>query len=226
MIFETQLAMESHIRLMIVDDHEIFRAGLKMALSKLKYIQIVGEAGNGKEFLDLLRTTPVDIVLLDIQMPLLNGIDAAREALSLHPELKIIALTMFNDESYIQSMMDVGAKGFLIKNINKDTLDKAIQMVNMGGNYYSEELFNFFTRKVTHEEKPHRVEIQLTNREREVLQFLAEGLSNKEIADKMYLSERTVVGHKTNILAKTGCKNTVNLLAFAIKNDLIKLSGA
>lgn len=218
--------MENQIRLIIVDDHEIFRAGLKMALSKLKYIQIVGEAGNGREFLDLIKTIKPDIVLMDIQMPLLNGIDAAREALKLYPDLKIIALTMFNEESYIQSMMDVGAKGFLIKNINKDTLDKAIQMVNLGGNYYSEELFNFFTRKVVHEEKSAKPEIQLTNREKEVLQYLAEGLSNKEIADKMYVSERTIVGHKTNILAKTGCKNTVNLLAFAIKNDLIRLEGA
>jgi len=218
--------MENQIRLIIVDDHEIFRAGLKMALSKLKYIQIVGEAGNGREFLELIKNNRPDIVLMDIQMPLLNGIDASREALKQYPDLKIIALTMFNDESYIQSMMDVGAKGFLIKNINKDTLDKAIQMVNLGGNYYSEELFNFFTRRVVHEDKSAKPEIQLTNREKEVLQFLAEGLSNKEIADKMYVSERTIVGHKTNILAKTGCKNTVNLLAFAIKNDLIKLEGA
>lgn len=215
--------MESQISIFIVDDHEIFRAGLKMALSKLKYIQISGEAGNGKEFLQALPNTPVDIVLMDIEMPLLNGIDATKEALRLKPDLKIIGLTMFNDEHYIQSMMDAGAKGFLIKNINKDTLDKAIQMVNMGGSYYSEELFNFFTRKVTHEEKSHKIDIQLTNREKEVLQFLAEGLSNKEIADKMFVSERTIVGHKTNILAKTGCKNTVNLLAFAIKNELIKI---
>lgn len=215
--------MENQISIFIVDDHEIFRAGLKMALSKLKYIQISGEAGNGKEFLQALPNTPVDIVLMDIEMPLVNGIDATREALRIKPDLKIIGLTMFNDEHYIQSMMDAGAKGFLIKNINKDTLDKAIQMVNMGGSYYSEELFNFFTRRVTHEDKTQKVDLQLTNREKEVLQFLAEGLSNKEIADKMFVSERTIVGHKTNILAKTGCKNTVNLLAYAIKNELIKI---
>lgn len=215
--------MENQIRIFLVDDHEIFRAGIKMALSKLKYIQICGEAGNGKEFLQILPNIQVDIVLMDIEMPLVNGIDATKEALKLRPELKIIGLTMFNDEHYIQSMIDAGAKGFLIKNINKDTLDKAIQMVNMGGSYYSEELFNFFTRKVTHDEKSSRVDIQLTNREKEVLQFLAEGLSNKQIADKMFVSERTIVGHKSNILAKTGCKNTVSLLAFAIRNELIKI---
>lgn len=130
---------------------------------------------------------------------------------------------MFNDEDYIQSMMDAGAKGFLIKNINKDTLDKAIQMVAMGGNYYSEELFDFFTRRMSKEEKSIKAELHLTNREKEILQLLVEGLSNKEIADRLFVSERTIVGHKTNLLAKTNCRNTVNLLAFAIKNGLVEI---
>lgn len=214
--------MDKLIKIFIVDDHEIFRNGLKMVLNKLKYISIVAEASNGQDFLDQLPTVDVDIVLLDIEMPIMNGIDAAKLAIKQKPNLKIIALTMFNDEDYIQSMMDAGAKGFLIKNINKDTLDKAIQMVAMGGNYYSEELFNFFTQRMSKKEEP-KFDIQFTNREKEILQLLVEGLSNKEIADRLFVSERTIVGHKTNLLAKTNCKNTVSLLAFAIKNKLVEI---
>ncbi|MCF8371592.1 MAG: response regulator transcription factor [Bacteroidales bacterium] len=215
--------MDKLIKIIIVDDHEIFRNGLKMVLNKLKYVSVVGEASNGQEFLDLIRTCPTDLVLLDIEMPIMNGIDATKIALKEQPGLRIIALTMFNDEDYIQSMMDAGAKGFLIKNINKDTLDKAIQMVAMGGNYYSEELFDFFTRKVSKDEDSHANDLHLTTREKEILQLLVEGLSNKEIADRLFVSERTIVGHKTNLLSKTGCKNTVNLLAYSIKNKLVEI---
>lgn len=214
--------MDRIIKIVIVDDHEIFRSGLKMVLGKLNYIKVVGEASNGQEFLDLLRITPMDIVLMDIEMPIMNGIDATQIALKEKPDLKIISLTMFTEDDYIQSMMDAGVKGFLVKNINKDTLDKAISTVAGGGSYYSEELFNFFTRKINPtEEKKHCPDVQFTAREKEILQLLSEGLSNKEIADVLYVSERTVVGHKSNMLAKTGCKSAISLLAYALRNKLI-----
>ena len=111
--------MKEKMKILIVDDHEIFRNGLKMVLGRLSYAELCGEAQNGQEFLDMLDTLTPDIVLLDIEMPVLNGIDAAKIALEKHPNLKIIALTMFSDDEYIQSMIDVGAKGFLMKNINK-----------------------------------------------------------------------------------------------------------
>ncbi|MBN2683286.1 MAG: response regulator transcription factor [Bacteroidales bacterium] len=206
---------------MIVDDHEIFRNGLKMVLGKLKHIRVIAEASNGKEFLDILNDHKPDIVLLDIEMPVLNGIDAAEQALKMYPNLKIVALTMFNEDDYIQSMIDVGVKGFLIKNINKETLDKAIQTVMNGGNYYSEELFDYFTKQISREEKVVKEDIGLTRREKEILQLLCEGLSNKEIADILFVSERTIVGHKTNLLSKTGCKNTLSLMSYAIKKKLV-----
>lgn len=209
------------IKIIIVDDHEIFRNGLKMVLGKLKHIEIVGEASDGQEFMDIIRTTPCDVVLMDIEMPKMNGIDATKHAIKELPELKIVALTMFNDDDYIQSMMDAGVRGFLIKNVGKETLDKAIQTVFKGGTFYSEELFNFFTKKFSAPQKPEEPAISFTAREKEILQLLAEGLSNKEIADVLYISERTVVGHKSNLLAKTGCKSAISLLAFAIKNKLV-----
>jgi len=214
--------MNSIVKIIIVDDHEIFRNGLKMVLGKLDYVDVVGEAANGQEFLDLIRKTTCDIVLMDIEMPIMSGIDATRIALKENPSLKVISLTMFTDDDYVQSMMDTGVKGFLVKNINKETLHKAITTVASGGNYYSEELFNFFTRKLNpkHENKNDNT-IHFTAREKEILQLLSEGLSNKEIAEILYISERTVVGHKSNMLAKTGCKSAISLLAYALRNKLI-----
>jgi DNA-binding NarL/FixJ family response regulator len=214
--------MKNIVKIIIVDDHEIFRSGLKMVLGKLDYVKVVGEAANGQDFLDLIRKTSCDIVLMDIEMPIMSGIDATKIALKEIPTLKVISLTMFTEDDYVQSMMDAGVKGFLVKNINKETLHKAITAVAGGGNYYSEELFNFFTRKLNPKEGDKNVsDVQFTSREKEILQLLSEGLSNKEIAEVLYVSERTVVGHKSNMLAKTGCKSAISLLAYALRHKLI-----
>lgn len=191
-------------------------------MGKIDTAMVVGEAGDGEEFLQLLRSTPADVVLMDVEMPKLNGIDATRQALKEYPHLKIIALTMFAEDQYIQSMLDVGARGFLIKNIKKEALETALRTVHQGGNYYSEELFSFFTKQVVKDEE-REMEIKFTKREKEVLQLLAEGLSNKEIADILFVSERTIIGHKTNLLSKTGCKSTVSLLSYAIKNKIVRI---
>ncbi len=210
------------IKIMIVDDHEIFRNGLKTIINNIEDANVVAEAGNGKEFLDIIEDADVDIVFMDIEMPVMNGIEATQNALGKNPDLKIVALTMFNEDDYIQSMIDLGVMGFLIKNITKDILDEAIHTVYQNKNYYSHELFDFFTRQVSKDEKKSSEEsIQLTKREKEILQLLTEGLSNKEIADMLFVSERTVIGHKTNLLSKTGCKNTIGLLSYAIKNKLV-----
>ncbi|MFO7614942.1 MAG: response regulator transcription factor [Bacteroidales bacterium] len=215
--------MEQKLNIIIVDDHEFFRNGLKMVINRLKYAKVVGEATNGKEFLELLRQKEPDIVLIDIQMPQMNGIEATRQALEEYPDLKIVALTMFDDEEYIQSMIDAGAKGFLLKNITREVLDQALQAVQSGKNYYSPELWEFFTRKVAREPRQDEEEIQLTRREKEILQLICDGLSNKEIADRLFISERTVIGHKSNLLAKTNTKSSVGLLSYAIKNKLVEI---
>jgi DNA-binding NarL/FixJ family response regulator len=214
--------MNNAIRVIVVDDHEIFRNGLKMVIGKIPAARIVGEAANGRDFLELIKSTPADIVLMDVEMPFVNGIDATKMVLEDFPDLKIIALTMFNEDQYIQSMLDVGAKGFLIKNIKKDALENALEAVNNGGNYYSEELFRFFTKQMVQNDTP-QATIKLTKREKEILQLLAEGLNNKEISDILFISERTVVGHKSNLFAKTGCKSTVSLLSYAIRNKIVVL---
>jgi len=211
------------INIIIVDDHEIFRNGLKMVINRLKFAKVVGEAGNGMEFIDLIQTVSADVVLMDIEMPVMNGIDATQLILKEQPQLKIIALTMFNEPNYIQSMIDAGVKGFLLKNIKKDTLSKAITTINNGGNYYSEELFEYFTKQLSTPSNSKTDIVEFTRREKEILQLMSKGLSNKEIANKLFISERTVVGHKTNMLSKTGCKSSLGILTYAIKNKLIEI---
>ena len=210
------------IRVIIVDDHEIFRNGLQMVINKLGYAKVIAEASNGLELLEILETKETDLIFMDIEMPIMNGIEATRKTLEKYPETKIIALTMYKEDAYIQSMIDAGVKGFLIKNIRKDILDRAIQAVYNGKTYYSEELWDYFTKSVLREEKQ-SIHSNITKREFEVLELLSEGLSNKEIADRLFISERTVVGHKSNLMSKTNTKNTVSLLAYAIRNGLIDL---
>jgi DNA-binding NarL/FixJ family response regulator len=216
--------MENLVTIMIVDDHEIFRKGLAMVINKMKNIKVVAEASNGQEFLDILEKTKVDLVFMDIQMPVMNGIEATKAALQKYPDLKIVALSMFGEEEYLQNMVDAGVRGFLLKNISKEDLSRAIQLISEGKNYYSEELLSFFTKKymapAKQQENP---EINLTKRELEILQLIAEGFTDAEIADKLFISQRTVNGHRASLIAKTGSRNTVNLLTYAIKNGLVEM---
>ncbi len=213
--------MDPVIRIIIVDDHEIFRSGLKMVINRLGYAKVVAEAADGAEFLELIDQEETDLVLMDIEMPIMNGIEATKKALQKQPDLKIIALTMFKEDAYIQSMIEAGVKGFLIKNIRKEVLDRALQAVYNGKTYYSEELWDYFTKAVSKEEKTLQTDVHLTPRELEVLALLSEGLSNKEIADRLFVSERTIVGHKSNLMSKTNCKNSVSLISWAMKNKMI-----
>lgn len=214
--------MEPTIRVIIVDDHMIFRQGLSRVIDKLKNVKVVAEASNGNEFLEIIKTTPCDIVFMDIEMPQMNGIMATQAALQLYPTLKIIALSMFGEEEYLQQMIDAGAFGFLLKNITREGLDRAIRAVYDGNNYYSEELLAFFTKKFINSGKQED-ELKLTRREVEVLQLIAIGLNDQEIADKLFISQRTVNGHRSNLISKTGSRNTVNLLVYAIKNKLVEI---
>ncbi|MFH0866621.1 MAG: response regulator transcription factor [Bacteroidota bacterium] len=215
--------MEANLRVMIVDDHEIFRKGLAMVINKAKNAKVIAEAGNGQEFLDIIEKEKVDLVFMDIEMPVMNGIEATRTALQKYPEMKIVALSMFGEEEYLQQMVDAGVKGFLLKNIGKEDLYRAMQLISEGKNYFSEELLLFFTRKYIQPPKQETSDINLTKRELEILQLIAEGFTDSEIADKLFISQRTVNGHRASLIAKTGSRNTVNLLTYAIRNGLVQM---
>ncbi|OFX90095.1 MAG: hypothetical protein A2W99_17375 [Bacteroidetes bacterium GWF2_33_16] len=215
--------MAEKIRVIIVDDHEIFRNGLQTILNRMENIQLCGIAANGLDAIELIKSKDVDVILMDIKMPVVDGIEATKRIIALKPDLKIIALSMFGDEEYLQQMILAGARGFLLKNVTRKVLCHAIELVFNGGNYYSEELLGFFTKKYIQEIQPENDDLQITKRELEVIQLVAEGLSNQEIADKLFISKRTVDGHKNNLIVKTGSKNMVDLLVYAIKNGLIKI---
>jgi DNA-binding NarL/FixJ family response regulator len=213
------------IKIYLVDDHALFREGLKFLLSGLDFIEEIFEAENGEQFISGLKANPADIALLDIEMPVMNGTEAARRALEIFPELKIIALSMYSEENYYASMIDVGASGFLLKNSKFSEVKKAISDVWEGRSYFSPEIVKSVITRFASEKGRSTIteEIDITNREIEILEFICKGLSNAEIAEKLSISKRTVDKHRENLLLKTGSKNTASLVIFAIKQGYFEI---
>ncbi len=208
------------LKIIVVDDHEFFRRGISMTINSFEYARVVGEATNGRDFLEMLETKTADIVLMDINMSPVNGIEATEKALEKFPDLSVIALTMYDDEEHLQSMIDAGAKGFMLKNIHTADLDRALKLVADGKNFYSEELLTYFTKRFSGKNDKEDSS-QLTNRELEILQCVARGLSSKEIAEYFNISIKTVNNHRANISSKTNTHNTAKLIAYALKHNLI-----
>ncbi|NOX86600.1 MAG: response regulator transcription factor [Chlorobi bacterium] len=211
------------IRVFIVDDHEIFRNGLKLVFSRCKDFEVVNEAGSGEEFLEKMNACDFDVVLMDIKMQGMNGIEAAANAIERNPGIKILVLSTFGEEEFLHQIINAGARGFLLKNVDKETLFNAIRLVHNDQNYFSPELLPFFTNKFLEKQETDDTEALLTRRELEILQLIAEGFSNAEIAEKLFISIRTVDTHKNNLISKTGSKNVVSLLIYAIKNKIINI---
>ncbi|MDD2636509.1 MAG: response regulator transcription factor [Bacteroidales bacterium] len=209
--------------LMIVDDHALFRNGLKLLLNSFDKFKVVAEAATGIEFLNTLELIPVDIVLLDIEMPEMNGITAAQEALKRFPDLKIITLSMYGDENYYYKMVDAGVVGFLLKDSDIDEVQAALCAVVEGRNYFSQELLQNLISQLTHSNDQQNNLADLTERETEIVNLICQGLSNIEIGEKLFLSKRTVEKHRANILEKTQCRNTASLVMYAIKNRIVKI---
>ncbi len=208
-------------KVILVDDHALFRGGLRGLLERFANVEVVGEASDGDEFLAMLEDESLvaDIVFMDISMERVSGDEATRRALVLRPELKIITLSMFGDEEYYSRMVRAGARGFLLKNSDIGEVIEAIETVYAGGDYFSNELFESL-RSTIHTSGVVAEEV-LSARENEILVGVCRGLSNQEIADWLYISKRTVDKHRANIMEKTGCRNTANLVVYAIKNQLV-----
>ncbi|MFV0365507.1 MAG: response regulator [Mangrovibacterium sp.] len=211
-------------KVILVDDHTLFRNGLRILLDASGEYEVIAEASNGQEFLNLLTKELPDVVLLDIEMPVMDGIAAATKAIEKYPELKIITLSMYGEEYYYYGMVDAGVNGFLLKNSDITEVIQAIDAVCSGSNYFSSELLDNLVMNLR--TKPtHHVEDQdlLSSREIEILILICKGLSNQEIADELFISKRTVDKHRANILDKSMCKNTAQLVVFAIKNKLVEV---
>jgi len=206
------------IRLFLVDDHQLFRNGLKYILNERKDMEVTGEASNGKEFLDLLDFIKPDVVLMDIGMPVMDGIEATRRALENFPQLKILVLSMYDESEYYNSMIELGVKGFVLKDMDNDELYDAIRKVNAGGTHFSQELLLSIIKKKTPENK-----ILFTRREKEILDLICKGYSNQQISDKLIISQRTVERHRANLLTKTDSRNSISLVVYAIKNRLVSI---
>jgi len=208
---------------MIVEDHPIFREGLKKVLEGIAGVQLAGVAENGLAFLELLKKQVPDIVLMDIKMPVMDGIEATRKALEKHPQLGIIILSSTGEEEYLYNLIVLGIQGYLLKNTSMVNLERAISMVSAGQQYFSAELNGKLAKRL---KQYSSVEIpQFTKKEYEVLVHLSTGMTTEEIADAMHISKRTVEGYRAKLLQKTNSSNTINLVIFALRNKLIILDG-
>jgi len=208
------------LKIILVDDHTLFREGIKTMLVGEGIAEIIAEAGDGKKFIELLPQHSPDLVLMDISMPEMDGIEAAKKALEINPDLKILTLSSFGDEKYYSIMIEAGVKGFLMKNCSIAELEQAIVEVASGGTWFSNELL----RKVIASMNKVKVkEHDFSDREIEILKDVCNGLTNEQIADKINLSYDTVRWHRSNLLTKTSCSNTASLVMYAIKNKIIEI---
>jgi len=206
------------IKIAIVDDHQILRAGLKVLLQCIDNTDIVIEASNGKEFIEQLEVTTPDLVIIDINMPVMNGAEAVKIARKKIPNLKIIVLSMNREEHFFKTMNDLGVDGYIIKESDYEELEHAIETVLKGVKYFSQELLLSMVNN-----KPTHMKINLSDREQEVLNYMCKGLSANEIADKLFISPRTVEKYRSDLLLRTESANSISLVVFAIKNGLVTL---
>jgi DNA-binding NarL/FixJ family response regulator len=202
----------------IADDHTLFRNGLKLILEDIENIEVIADVANGKELIEVTPVLKPDLIIMDINMPQVNGIEASRMLLQEFPDLKILVVSMYSDEQYYNSVIENGVKGFILKDADNSELRLAVNTILNGKTYFSQELLLKLIRN--HQTNS---QISISSREREILSLLYQGLSSAEIAEKLFLSERTVENHRANLLDKTGCRNSLSLIIYALKNNLLPL---
>jgi DNA-binding NarL/FixJ family response regulator len=208
------------IKIAIVDDHDLFREGIRLVLGQIENFEVIFDSSNGNSFIDFLQNTVPDVVLMDINMPVIDGIETTRKAIALCPSLNVIALTMFSDTTHYTQMINAGIKGFILKKSNKFELLQAITTVDSGGNYFSQEILQKLAfQSVNFSADSNR----LTQRELEVLNFVCKGATSQEISDKLFISVKTVEVHRTNIFRKSYVKNSSELIVWAIKNNYFSI---
>jgi len=214
------------IKVLVVDDHTIVRHGIYALLGLMQDIELVGEAINGREALDKVRKLMPDIVLMDIAMPLMDGMEATRRICKEFPGMKVIALTQYDDRAFVFPIIEAGARGFISKTAASSELATAIRSVYRGDSYLSPSVARVFVEGYQHgidsgvNNDPYKL---LTSREREILKLLAEGLTTQEIANMLTLSSKTIDRHKTNLMAKLDIHNRADLIKYALRKGIITI---
>lgn len=207
----------NRINVLLTDDHQLIIDGLKSLLKNQEDINVSGEANNGREALRILSLLPINVVLMDIDMPVMNGIDTLKEVKKQYPDVKIIILSMHNEAGMIKSLIDLGANGYLLKSCSQDEVLNAIRKVVAGQSCFSSDV----TMALLSSAHPAQKTEMLTGRETEILRMIAAGFSNKETGEKLFISHRTVDTHRTNLMKKLGVSNIAGLISYAIKNGII-----
>ncbi len=212
------------INLLIADDHQIIIDGIKLMLGEQPDIHFVGEAKNGAEVLEILKEKPVDVILLDIEMPVLNGIETCKRIKESYPNTKVLAMSMYQEASMIKVMLEKGASGYLLKNEGQEEVLKAIRRVHEGHEYYSGDVLQTVMRSLsgkptTQEKKPFVP--SLTRREKQVLQLIVDEYTTAEIANKLFIGFGTVETHRRNLLMKLDARNTAGLVRMALEYKLL-----
>ncbi len=220
--------MHCNTKIIIVDDHLLFREGIKLLIEKEGMAEVIAEAENGQVFLDLLQNLSPDLVLMDIEMPVMGGLEACLKAKEMKPDIKILVLTMLNENDHYTEMINAGAMGFIVKSSGKKELEKAIKTVLGGESYFSNEVLRQIIlnlgKKQTISYNFSCNQIEFSQRELEILHYFCEGLTATEIADKLFRSIKTIEAHRSKLLEKTNSKNTINLVLYAIKNKLVEIN--
>lgn len=215
------------IKIILADDHEIFRDGFKAMLKKQPSVELIGEAADGEELVELTRQSQPDVVVTDIKMPKMDGLQATKIIATEFPHIGIIALSMIDEENLIIDMMEAGAKGYLLKNAHKKEIIEAIKVVNNGNIYYCDGTSAKLTRMIAQSDRisftKRSPRPELSQKEIDVIQFICEEMTNKEIADRLHLSIRTIEGYRDRIQEKIGARNSAGIVVYAIRNKIYSL---
>lgn len=216
----------ANVKIALADDHKIVRDGIKTMLESQPEIEVVVEASNGNEILEKLQDALVDLVIMDINMPEKDGIQATKEIKEKHPNVKVLALTMSNDDLHIRQMIQAGASGYIMKSAGRTDLKNAIEAIMSGKHYFSDEATqSIMMDLVKGKGKSTTMDaVHITDRELEILELIVQEYTNQEIAEKLYISSRTVDAHRRNLLQKTGARNTAGLVKYAFQHNLISSS--
>lgn len=217
------------IRLALCDDHNLFRAGIATILGQIHDFELVLEAANGQELIDRIARKTPDVILLDLQMPVMDGTATTDYLREKYPLIKIIILTMHDEDRMVLHLLEKGVSGYLLKDAEPDEVERAVRKVMDDGVYLNEFVSRAMLRRMTNKSNGltkssspfYNSKILLSEREKEVLALLCDGMSTNEIGEKICLSPRTVEGHRLRILEKTGTKNTAGMVAYAFRNNLV-----